>query len=111
MTVSLTTAKVRPYSFKQFGAILAIAAIAGFAPQVSFAENIGPLVSVTKPKLNAGQFISNCQNIGGTVSDGGSAGQGGGRIVNCEKDNGLGVSCSFNPSRPTECVGTDPRPQ
>lgn len=97
--------------FRKSAAILAIAAIASFAPQLSFAENIGPMVSVSKPKLTAGQFIANCQTIGGTVTDGGSAGSGGGRNVNCDKSNGLGVTCTFNPSRPTECLGTGPRPQ
>ncbi len=97
--------------FRKSSAVLAILAIASFAPRLSFAENIGPMVSVSKPKLTAGQFISNCQNIGGTVTDGGSAVAGSGRAVNCEKDNGLGVTCTFSPSRPTECLGNGPRPQ
>ena len=97
--------------FRKSSAILAVAAIACFTPQLSFAENIGPMVSVSKPKLTAGQFIANCQNIGGTVTDGGGGGAGGGHAVNCDKGNGLGVTCTFNPSRPTECLGTGPRPQ
>lgn len=110
MTVSLGTAKFRPSLFKQLSVAIAVAAIASLAPQMGFAEEVGPYVNVTKPKLNAGQFVSNCQNIGGTVSDGGSSGNGG-RIVNCDKDNGLGVSCSFDANHPTTCVGTGPRPQ
>jgi len=97
-------------TFRKSSFAIAIFAIAAVGPQLAFADNIGPMVNVTKPKLNAGQFVSNCQNIGGTVSDGGSSGNGG-RIVNCEKDNGLGVSCSFDANRPTTCVGTGPRPQ
>lgn len=96
--------------FRKFSAAFAILAIASLTPQVSFAESIGPMIDTKKPKLTAGQFVSNCQNIGGAVSDGGNSGNGG-RIVNCEKDNGLGVSCSFDANRPTHCVGTGPRPQ
>jgi hypothetical protein len=96
--------------FRKSSAILAIAALVCFAPRLSLAENIGPMVDTKKPKLTAGQFVSNCQNIGGSVTDGGSSGNGG-RIVNCEKDNGLGVSCSFDANQPTHCVGTGPRPQ
>lgn len=95
---------------RKSSAIAAIIALTCFAPQISLAETIGPMVDVKKPKLTAGQFVSNCQNIGGTVSDGGSSGNGG-RIVNCEKDNGLGVSCSFNANQPAHCVGTGPRPE
>lgn len=95
---------------RRSSAVLAILALTALTPSISLAETIGPLVDVKKPKLTAGQFVSNCQNIGGTVSDGGSSGNGG-RIVNCEKDNGLGVSCSFDANNPTHCVGTGPRPQ
>lgn len=98
--------------FRKSSAILAIAAIACFAPQLSFAENIGPMVAISKPKLTAGQFVANCQTIGGTVSDGGTGVEGsGGHAINCNKSNGLGVTCTFNPSRPTECLGNGPRPQ
>lgn len=66
-------------------------------PQLSFAEEkLGPLVLETKPKLNVGQFVANCQSIGGTASDAGQTGNGG-RAVNCQKDNGLDVTCDFNP--------------
>ncbi|TDQ83209.1 hypothetical protein A8950_1495 [Dongia mobilis] len=90
---------------------LAILALAFCLPQLARAEEkLGPLVLETKPKLSAGQFIANCQSIGGTVSDGGSTGHGG-RAVNCQKDNGLDVSCDFNPNQPAQCQGTGPRPQ
>lgn len=105
MTVSQKTT-----TFRKVSCALAVFAIASLAPQISFAENVGPLINTKKPKLTAGQFIANCQTIGGDVSDGGSSGNGG-RIVNCEKDNGLGVSCSFDANRPTTCVGTGPRPE
>lgn len=97
-------------TFRKSGFAVAVFAIAAFGPQLAFAESIGPMVDTKKPKLTAGQFVSNCQTIGGTVSDGGNSGNGG-RIVNCEKDNGLGVSCSFDANRPAHCVGTGPRPQ
>ncbi|MBL8711138.1 MAG: hypothetical protein JNL25_18230 [Rhodospirillaceae bacterium] len=93
---------------RELSAALAILAFTFCMPQISLAEQ--PLVLETKPKLNVGQFIANCQTIGGTVSDGGSNGVGG-RAVNCQKDNGLDVSCDFNPNRPTTCQGSGPRPQ
>jgi len=95
---------------RKSSAVLAILALAAFAPQGAYAEEkLGPLVLETKPKLSAGQFIANCQSIGGTVSDGGSTGSGG-RAVNCQKDNGLNVSCDFNPNQPAQCQGSGPRP-
>ena len=94
---------------RKSSAALVVLALTCFVP-VAQAETIGPLIDTKKPKLTAGQFIANCQSIGGEVSDGGSSGNGG-RIVNCEKDNGLGVSCSFDANQPAHCVGTGPRPQ
>ncbi len=97
--------------FRITSVAIAIFAIASFGPQLAHAEEkLGPLVITTKPKLNAGQFISNCQTIGGNVTDGGSNADGS-HSVNCSKDNGLNVSCDFHGSRPTECVGSGPRPQ
>lgn len=94
--------------FRKSSAILAIAALVCFAPQISFAKD-GVLVLETKPKLNVGQFIANCQTIGGAVSDGGS--QNGAHEVNCNKDNGLSVTCTFESNHPTQCHGSGPRPQ
>jgi hypothetical protein len=93
---------------RKSGAMLAILAFTFCMPQISLAEQ--PLVLETKPKLNVGQFVANCQMIGGTVSDGGQTGHGG-RSVNCQKDNGLDVSCDFNPNQPAACQGNGPRPQ
>lgn len=90
---------------------LATLAFTFWAPQLTFAEEkLGPLVLETKPKLNVGQFVANCQSIGGTVSDAGNNASGG-RSVNCQKDNGLDVTCDFSPNRPTQCQGNGPRPQ
>ena len=97
-------------SFRKTSAAFAIFAIAAFAPQVSFAEDNRPVV-FEKPKLNVGQFVSNCQKIGGAVSDGGQGTASGSRVVNCEKDNGLNVSCEFNTQGQTYCNGYGPRPQ
>jgi hypothetical protein len=96
-------------SIRRISATVAIFALTAFGPQVSFAEDNRPVV-FEKPKLNVGQFVSNCQKIGGTVSDAG-AGSDGGRVVNCEKDNGLNVSCEFNTQSQTYCNGYGPRPQ
>ena len=97
--------------FRKTSAVLAIAALASFTPQIGFAaEKLGQLVIDTKPKLNVGQFVGNCQTIGGTVSDGGSNGVGG-HSVTCSKDNGLDVTCDFSANQPTNCTGTGPRPQ
>lgn len=97
-------------TFRKTSLSLAIFAIATFGPQLALAaDKLGPLVLETKPKLNVGQFVSNCQNIGGTVSDGGA--QSGAHEVNCDKDNGLSVTCTFQNNHPTQCHGTGPRPQ
>lgn len=93
---------------RKASAVCAILALTCFVPQISFAEQ--PLVLETKPKLNAGQFVANCQTIGGTVSDAGQTGHGG-RAVNCQKDNGLDVTCDFNPNQPATCQGNGPRQQ
>ena len=96
--------------FRKSSAVHPIAALACFTPQLSFAKDkLAPIVMETKPKLTAGQFIANCQQIGGTVTDQGSSS--GGHSISCEKDNGLNVGCDFASNAPAYCTGTGPRPQ
>ena len=88
---------------------LATIAFTFCAPHLGFAEDNRPVVFV-KPKLNVGQFVANCQKIGGTVGDGGQ-GAGNSRSVTCQKDNGLDVQCEFESGQQTHCSGYGPRPQ
>ncbi len=88
---------------------LAIFAIAAFGPQVALAEDkLGPLVLETKPQAQCRPVRVQLPEYRRRSSDGGS--QNGAHEVNCNKDNGLSVTCTFQTNHPTQCHGTGPRP-